>query len=199
MEKFLKTNDVAKICHVTQGTVIRWIKEGKLSASSTAGGHNLIPAGDLVKFLKDLRLPIPSELTQDESPRVLIVDDEPQVRNMIRWMIERHFPEVKIEEAHEGFIAGWKVHSFNPHLVLLDIMMPGLDGFHICEFIRQFPELKKTKIIVISAFMDPEVEKKMISLGADDFLTKPFELDVLKKKIFSQLNGVVKGASHEAA
>lgn len=187
MEKLLRTQEVAKMCQVAQGTVIRWIREGRLPASSTAGGHNRVRPEDLIKLLRNLRIPMPPELVADQNVRILIVDDEPEVRNMVRWTIEQNFKDVQIEEAKEGFIAGWKTHSFRPNLVVLDLMLPGLDGFGVCEFIRQFPELKETKIIAISALIDPEVEEKILALGANDFLTKPFELDVLKEKIAAQL------------
>ena len=118
---------------------------------------------------------------------------------MIRWKISEDFPEAEVEEAGEGFLAGWKANSFRPHLVILDLMLPGLDGFHVCEFIRQFPELKDVKIIAISALMDPDAAKKILELGANDFLVKPFDLDVLKKKIFFQLSGRQKGKSDAAA
>ena len=193
MEKLLRTQEVAKICQVAQGTVIRWIKEGKLAASSTAGGHNRIRLKDLVELLRNLRLPIPSELSEGEKARILIVDDETEVRNMIRWMLEQDFQDIVVEEAKEGFVAGWKTHSFRPDLVVLDLMMPGLDGFHVCEFIRQFPELKHTKIIAISALNDPEIKEKFLKLGANDFLAKPFDLDLLKEKIRNLLGDTKRG------
>ena len=188
MEKLIKTQEVAKICRVAQGTVIRWINEGRLPASSTAGGHNRVRLNDLVIFLKSLNLPIPAELSAEDKKRVLIVDDEKEVRNMVRWMLEQDFKNILIEEADEGFVAGWKTHSFRPDLVVLDLMLPGLNGYHVCEFIRKFPELKQTKIIAISALNDPEVEKNFLALGANEFMIKPFDLDVLKKKILVLLN-----------
>ena len=188
MEKLIKTQEVAKICRVAQGTVIRWIKEGRLPASTTAGGHNRVRLNDLVVFLRNLNLPVPAELSAEDKKRILIVDDEKEVRNMIRWMLEQDFKDTLIEEAEEGFVAGWKTHSFRPDLVVLDLMLPGLDGYHVCEFIRQFPELKQTKIIAISALNDPEVAKKFLALGANEFMVKPFDLDVLKKKIRVLLN-----------
>lgn len=188
MEKLLRTQEVAKICQVAQGTVIRWIKEGRLPASSTAGGHNRIRLNDLAALLKNLNLPIPQELASNDKVRILIVDDETEIRKMIRWMLEQDFQNIAIEEAEEGFIAGWQTHSFKPDLVVLDLMLPGLDGYHICEFIRRFPELKNTKIIATSALNDPDVEKKFLALGANEFLVKPLDLDVLKKKIRVFLN-----------
>ncbi len=192
MEKFFKTYEAAKICQVAQGTVIRWIKEGKLPSAATAGGHNRIQAKDLVELLQKLHLPIPAELSSglslNEKVRILIVDDEQEVRKMIRWKIAEDFPEAEVEEAEDGFLAGWKANAFRPHLVILDLMLPGLDGYHVCEFIRMVSELKDTKIIAMSALLDPEAAKKILDLGANDFMVKPFDLDVLKKKIFFQLS-----------
>jgi excisionase family DNA binding protein len=115
MERLLRTQEVAKICQVAQGTVIRWIKEGRLPAAETAGGHNRIRLSELVQFLKNLRLPIPEALSQDmDKKRILIVDDEPEIRKMIRWAVERDFRNILIEEAAGGFVAGWKAHSLVP-------------------------------------------------------------------------------------
>lgn len=183
MEKFFGTQEIAKICQVAQGTVIRWIKEGKLPAAVTAGGHHRISPDDLLKFLKELRLPIPEALQKTRQKRVLIVDDEKAVRGLIRWVIEQNFPGVLIEEAEEGFVAGWKIHEFFPDLIILDLLLPGLDGFRVCEFVRSFPQFKESRIIAISALMDVEVERKFRALGADDVLVKPFDPEKLKEKI----------------
>lgn len=188
MEKLFGTQEIAKMCQVAQGTVIRWIKEGKLPASSTAGGHNRVRSKDLLQFLTDLRLPIPVELRKSEQKRILIVDDEINLRNLVRWVIEQNFSNILIEEAEEGFIAGWKAHDFLPDLVILDLMLPGMDGFRVCQFIRSFPQFQNVKIIAISAIMDGEIEKKFKDYGAQDVLAKPFDPDILKEKICKHLN-----------
>ena len=187
MEKFFGTQEISKMCQVAQGTVIRWIKEGKLPAASTAGGHNRIRSADLIQFLKNLNMPIPGELQKSNQKRVLIVDDEKELRGLVRWTLEQNFSDILIEEAEEGFVAGWKAHEFLPDLVILDLMLPGLDGFRVCEFIRRFSQFKDVKIIAISALMDSEIEKKFKALGAQDVLAKPFDPDVLKEKISKHL------------
>jgi excisionase family DNA binding protein len=185
MDKFYTTFEAAKMCHVSPSSLIRWIREGKLPAANTAGGHHRVSASDLVQLLKSLRMPIPLELqtTETEQLRVLIVDDEIGMRQMIRWVLEQNFKDVVVEEAQEGFIAGWKAHSLKPHLVILDLMLPGMDGFHVCQFIRSFTELKDTKIISISALQDPEVRSRILTMGADEFLVKPFDVELLREKI----------------
>ena len=192
MKSFFKTSEVAKMCHVTTGSVIRWVREGKLAASVTAGGHNRVPAEEVVKLLKFLRMPAPPELKSSGGVRrppakVLIVDDELGMRQLIRSVIEENFPAVQIEEAPEGFIAGWKTHSFCPDLVILDLLLPGIDGFRVCQLIRSFPESARMRILAITGMAESDVEQKILKLGADDFLAKPLDLDALKEKIAKHL------------
>lgn len=197
MDKYFGTYEAAKLCQVSPGSLIRWIKEGKLAASVTPGGHHRIAAKELIQLLKHSRMPVPPELEDQSRIRILIVDDEPEVRGLIRWMLERQEGNLLIEEAHDGFGAGWKARDFRPDLVILDLMMPNLDGFYVCKTIRDSADLKGTKIIVITALLDEAVRDKILSLGADDFLYKPFEIDQLKEKVMAHLyNG--KGGSEDA-
>lgn len=189
MDKYLGTFEVARLCRVSPGSVIRWVKEGKLQASMTGGGHHRIDVQDLIEFLKKLRLPVPPELQLFERKvTVLIVDDEPEVRTMIHWMVRQNFPEAIIEEAPDGFMAGWKVRELNPQLVTLDMRMPGINGLEVCRFMRSLPQLKDTKILGVSAYFDPETRQNFLNAGADDFLSKPFKESDLKEKILTFLN-----------
>ncbi|MBI4970877.1 MAG: response regulator [Candidatus Omnitrophica bacterium] len=183
MERYLGTFEVAKFCHVSPGSVFRWIKEGKLQASLTAGGHHRVEVKDLIVFLKTLRISVPAEFADQEKPRMLIVDDEEEFSHMIRWNLEEEFSDILIEETRDGFHAGWQIHEFRPHLVILDLMMPGLDGFHVLEFVRAHSEFSGTKIIAMSALLAPEVKKRVLDLGANDYVGKPFDLEELKERV----------------
>jgi CheY-like chemotaxis protein len=196
MEKFYTTFDVARICRVSPGSVIRWIKDGKLQASCTAGGHHRVNTQDLIKFLKTLRIPIPPELTEErQALRILVVDDEPGMRQLFRWVVNTHWPEVLVEEAEEGFSAGWKAHGMRPDLVFLDVMIPGMDGFRVCQFIRNFPELKDTHIIAMTALQSSEIKEKMMNSGANDFIIKPFDVDTIQGKIAPYAGGKSKDSN----
>jgi excisionase family DNA binding protein len=196
MEKFFSTFEVARMCYVSPGSVIRWIHEGKLEAGLTAGGHHRVPAEAVLQLLESLRMPIPLELqelsrveTQNRKHTLtlLIVDDEPGMRQMIHSVLEQQFRGVRIEEAADGFHAGWKAHQLRPDLVILDIMLPGLNGYRVCELIRKFPEMSHTKIIAMTGVPDPEAQAKILKLGADGFIAKPFDVDALKEMIVNQL------------
>lgn len=193
MEKFFGTFEVAKMCYVSPGSVIRWIHEGKLAAAKTAGGHHRIKRDDLIQFLEGLKLPVPEALKEEKlsSPagklKVLIVDDEAPVRQMLSSFFKKYFPELEVDEACDGFQAGWKARETHPDLVMLDLMLPGVDGFQICRLIRNLPALQTTRIIAITALTDAASREKILSLGANDFLKKPFDTKLLKEKISGQL------------
>ena len=179
MKKYFSTHEVAKMCHVTPGSVIRWIHEGKLKAALTAGGHHRLQAEDIRNLLKSLRMPFPADLETEGKIKVLIVDDEQQVRQLLRAYIHKKFPRMEVDEAADGFIAGTKLNEEVPHLVILDIHLPGLNGFQVCEYIRKNPSLKSVVIIAISGVEEEGIHEKALKAGANDFLAKPFSMDML--------------------
>ena len=97
-EKYLTTFETAKICHASPGSVVRWIREGKLPASITAGGHHRVRLSDLVEFLRKLRMPIPEGLEESGSRRFLRVSSSPERLKQIQKILKRRFPDVVIEE-----------------------------------------------------------------------------------------------------
>lgn len=97
-EKFLTTFETAKMCHASPGSVVRWIREGKLPAAVTAGGHHRIRLSDLVGFLKKCRMPIPAELVEPGRHRFLRVSSSPERLKQIHKILKRRFPDAVIEE-----------------------------------------------------------------------------------------------------
>ena len=187
MKKFLSPSEIAKICGVTTGSVIRWIREGKLTSAQTAGGHYRLEVQDVVKLLETLRMPIPAELkdgvpsgiqTVNSQTKVLIVDDELGLRQLIRSILEEHFPHLQVSEAGDGFAAGWKAHGLHPHLVILDLRLPGVDGFKVCQLIRSFPDSKHTRVIAMTGYAGDDAEQKIRDLFT--YLLEPMGLEVTR-------------------
>ncbi len=105
-------------------------------------------------------------------PKILIVDDEPNIVVPLQFLMEQNSYHVTVASTGEEAINAVQQHK--PDLILLDIMLPGLDGFEICQIVRENPECRNTKIIFITAMgRDMDIAKGM-ALGADDFITKPF-------------------------
>lgn len=111
MEKLYSTFEVARICRVSPGSVNRWIKEGKLPASITAGGHHRVRHHELLSFLKSLRMDIPEDLLQSGIVKIVLVDPDPKARQMIKKTIMKFWPDAKIEETPDDASSGWKIQA----------------------------------------------------------------------------------------
>lgn len=118
--------------------------------------------------------------------KVLIVDDEPKNLRIIAEILEEY---LDYETAANGEEALTKVESFLPDLILLDIMMPGIDGYEVCKRIRESDHFKSVKIILVSGKAMIEERLKGYEVGADDYMTKPFEHEELlaKTKVYLRL------------
>ena len=108
---------------------------------------------------------------------ILIVDDEDMIRSLLRLTLVRAGYEVTEAETGEEAIS--IVREQKPDLVLLDVMMPGIDGFAVCEQIRQDPAVGDIPIIMLSARKDPRSRQESRRAGATDYLTKPWVTDEL--------------------
>jgi len=177
------TYEISKICGVSMPTIIGWIKQDKLKAFKTVGGHRRVKKEDLLDFLRKHEIPVPMELIRDDSWKILVVDDDTDLVNFmvkaINEMEEKH--EVKI--SMDGFDAGKQVQAFKPHLVILDLMLPGVNGFEVCKNIRGDKSTKDIRILAITGYDTEENKRRIFECGADMYLTKPFAAGDLKEKI----------------
>ena len=179
----LTTGEIAKYCHVTHRGVLKWVTSGKLKGYRTPGKHSRVSVEDFIEFLKAYNMPIPKELHPASLlTRVLIVDDDRGIVYSLRrlLMMENKY---NMETAFDGFEAGRKFAAFQPHLIILDIHMPALNGFQVYANIRNDPANKNVKVLIISGVTDPKEIQKIMDLRADGFLQKPFSNENLKEKM----------------
>jgi len=104
--------------------------------------------------------------------KILIVDDEPNIVIPLQFLMEQNGYNTLVAQSGEEALE--MISKEKPDLVLLDIMLPGVDGFEVCEIVRLNPEWRNTKIIFLTAKgRDVDIAKGMV-LGADEYITKPF-------------------------
>ncbi len=149
----------------------RWVVSGKIKSHSTAGGHHRILPEDLKKWLSDNEIPVEIEEIEKKKIKILIVDDEVSIQNYLKKVLSGIF--VDIELASSGFEAGKMLIQFQPDLIILDLFMPNMDGFEVCEMVKKDPSFRKTKILILSGHGTKENREKAMLLGADAFLSKP--------------------------
>jgi CheY-like chemotaxis protein len=112
---------------------------------------------------------------------VLVVDDEPQVVWMLRFSLEAEGYQTL--SARDGAAALAEIREHRPRLMLLDVMMPIMDGWTVLEHLQAMPEGERPKVIVVSARASLRDKAKAIELGADAFVAKPFSVDDLLEKL----------------
>ncbi|MCA9428243.1 MAG: response regulator [Candidatus Omnitrophica bacterium] len=175
---------MAHYCTVRVETVTRWVREESLHAHTTAGGRYRIPIDEAIRFMREHGIPIPDELLEgQESRRVLVVDDEPDILRNVTEMLQ-HFPHpLDIRTENDGIAACIAMGSFRPHLLILDLKMPKMDGYAVIEKVRSDPNTKDTNILVATGYGSPENVDRAISAGADSYITKPFHMEQLLEKV----------------
>lgn len=184
MGKNLSTFAIAEMLQVDPGSVANWIDQDILKAHRTPGGHRRVAINDLLDFLRRHKMPIPKEL-QTAPMRVLVVDDEPALAQMVGRAIRQACPNVEVYEANDGFNAGTMVTTLKPQMVILDLRMPGMDGYEICKVIKAQPAMEQTQILAMTAYPSPDSEQRIIACGARRCLSKPLDLDVLIQEVQS--------------
>ncbi len=176
----LTISQAARYCAVDRVTMWRWIKQGKIRASVTLGGHHRIRKADLESFVFERGM---FPLTDHPSPakRILVVDDDPSVQGMLRKMLSACNYET--EAASDGFEAGIKIAKFKPGLVILDLFMPGMDGFEVCKRIKEDPDTSRVKVLILTGYDSDENRDRVMRAGADGYMTKPAEKDTLLRQV----------------
>jgi excisionase family DNA binding protein len=183
MEDVLTVFKAGQHCKVSPKTIINWIESGHIKAYKTVGGHRRINRTDLIAFMQKQGIPIPNEEPTEGKKKILVVDDDPIIVETIVQALEEDEFDYDVISASDGFEAGLQVNHFAPNLLILDIMMPDIKGYEVCKKIKENPETRDTKIIVLSAYLDEDKFKKMKKNGADACFSKPFPLPQLKEEV----------------
>jgi len=179
------TGEVAEICHVSQQTIIRCFDSGKLQGFRVPGSRfRRIPRDSLVEFMKDNDVPL--DLLESGRKRVLIVDDDVAIVDMLQDVLA-HDGRFEVKATKTGYEAGILTQSFNPDLILLDYLLPDINGNVVCRTIRENPAFKGVKIIFVSGVVNPDEVEELRKIGADDFIKKPFNVEKLIERMVELL------------
>ena len=188
MKEVYTTGKAAEICKVSQQTIIRCFDSGRLEGFRVPGSKfRRIPRTSLVKFMKENNIPLDNLDTGRR--KVLVVDDDVEIIELISDVLSRD-GRFDIKTASSGYEAGMQTEVFRPDLVLLDYMLPDINGNIVCQTIKKNPDYENTKIIIVSGVIKQEEIDEMLRSGAEDFIKKPFSINELIGKITNTLQMV---------
>lgn len=178
------TGEAAETCKVSQQTIIRCFDAGRLRGFRVPGSRfRRIPREELIRFMRENN--IPTDPLEGGHKRILVVDDDDQIVELFVDVLSRD-GRFDVKTAGSGYDAGLLTEQFRPDLILLDYMLPDINGNLVCQTIRRNPELAATKIIIVSGVVKQEEIDQLMNAGADDFVKKPFNIDRLLTRM-SQL------------
>jgi excisionase family DNA binding protein len=175
------TGEVAEICNLSQQTIIRCFDSGRLRGYRVPGSRfRRIPRDALVQFMKEHNIPL--DQLELGKTRVLVVDDDPAIIEMLVELLERD-GRFEVQTAATGFDAGLRTREFRPDVLVLDYMLPDINGNAVCRSIRSDESLRDVRIIIVSGVVDRDQVAKLLADGADDFIQKPFSIEQLVNRI----------------
>ena len=175
------TGEAAKICKVSQQTIIRCFDSGQLKGFRVPGSRfRRIPRDQLFAFMKDNG--IPTDALESGKRKILIVDDDEGLVELISDVFERD-GRFDVRTTNNGFDAGMLVKEFRPDIVVLDVMLPDINGKEVCQRVRSDKALDDVRIICISGMVEQNKVADLKAAGANDFMQKPFSVEKLVERV----------------
>jgi excisionase family DNA binding protein len=177
MKTVFTTGEAAKICKVSQQTIIRCFDSGQLKGFRVPGSRfRRIPRELLYSFMRENG--IPTDALDSGKRKILVVDDDEDLVELICDALDRD-GRFDIRSVNNGFGAGMLIKEFRPDLIVLDVMLPDINGKEVCQLVRGDKSMDNVRVICISGMVETNKIQELRDAGSDEFLKKPFDVDVL--------------------
>jgi len=186
-EKTFTTFQIADICNVRPTTVIKWANQARIKAYTTPGGHRRITESDLMAFLRKYNIPIPEDLAAGNRKKILIVEDEAVVAQLLIRAFQKESKEVTVQWTRDGVEGLLAVGQSTPALVILDVEMPLVDGARVLATLRSDPKTKDIKTIGMTGKRLDDEKLRYMHAHTDGFFFKPFKTMDMVAKAFELL------------
>jgi two-component system OmpR family response regulator len=185
-KRVFSTGEAAAICKISQQTIIRCFDSGRLDGFRVPGSKfRRIPRESMIKFMRENDIPL--DLLEEAGRRkVLVVDDDPEIVELMVDVLERD-GRFEVRTANSGYDAGVLTQEFRPELMILDYMLPDVNGNVVCKTIRQNQAFENMRIIIVSGVIKQDEIDLLMKVGADAFLKKPFSIDDLVNEMVELL------------
>ena len=182
-ERLLTSHEVGALLQVNPSSVNKWVKEGRITAFRTPGGHRRIRARDLVEFLDGHEMPVPSRLLAASRRRLIAVDADSASLKALERTLRPHADRIQLLPASSAIDALVQVGLFRPHVILLDGSMDEIDAVEVCKRIKANPETRGITVLITAAHPTPSLENKAEQAGASRILKKPVDLQTLLSEL----------------
>ena len=185
MKELFTTGDAADICNLSQQTIIRCFDSGRLDGFRIPGSRfRRIPRESLMKFMKDNGIPLDN--MRSGKKKILLVDDDPEIIELIKDVLVMD-GRFEVRTAGTGYEAGMTTQQFKPDLIILDYMLPDINGNTVCKTIKSTSGFEQTKVIIVSGVINDDEISDLLDAGAEKFIRKPFDISALVENVVTIL------------
>jgi len=186
MKDVLTTGEVARLCGVAPRTVSKWFDSGQLRGFKIPGSRDRrIPRDSLVRFMRAHGIPLKG--LDGATTRVLIVDSDYDQADAVRAALRRRF-DYEVQVGTGVFEAGLMAREFCPHVIFLDVTLPGLNAESMRQALKGNPELVATRVVAVVPASSNGLGEALLKKGFDDYLSRPFSLADLVRVIEEATN-----------
>ncbi|MAJ47686.1 MAG: regulator [Planctomycetes bacterium TMED75] len=174
------TGEAALLCGVSQQTIIRCFDSGKLNGFRVPGSRfRRIPRLELIAFMNANGIPV--DALADSKRRILVVDDDESILRLVTEILSVD-ERIEVTTASNGYDAGILTERIRPDLLLLDYMLPDINGNVVCRRLKENPETSDIQIVIVSGAVDRMEINSLLAQGASAFIQKPFDpADLLQR------------------
>ena len=177
MKTTFTTGEAAEICKVSQQTIIRCFDNGRLGGFRVPGSRfRRITRDGLIAFMRDNG--IPTDGLTGGKKKILVVDDDPEIVELFTDVLRR-YDRYLVRTAGTGYEAGIITQEFVPDVIILDYLLPDINGNVVCQTIHKNPAFAHIKIVIVSGVVNQDEINDLLAAGADEFVKKPFNIDKL--------------------
>ncbi len=179
------TGEAADVCKISQQTIIRCFDSNRLKGFRVPGSRfRRIPRDELIRFMRQNNIPV--DPLEGGHKRILVVDDDETIIELFRDVLGTD-ERFKVKTAATGYDAGILTEQFKPDLLILDYILPDINGNVVCQTVRQNPELANMKVMIVSGVVNRDEIQGLLEAGADDFIKKPFNIEQLLDRVHKLL------------
>lgn len=172
-KEYLTPQEVAELLKVSPVTVRQWAQKGGLKAFTTPGGHRRFHKNDVLSFAANRGV----RASSNKGRKLLIVDDDVLLAGFLHEVFKNTEEAYDVKVVHDGFTAGTFIQSFLPDVILLDIMMPGVNGIQVCHFLKQNASTAHIRVVAMTGYPTQELMNEILDAGADMCLQKPLKVN----------------------
>lgn len=186
MKKYITTGKASRMCGVGINTMKRWIQKGELKCVITPGGHWRIAEDEFQHFMDKLR----ADRFKPAAPcKVLLIEDDPGMCSLIEGAFELASYETTFDCAHDGYSGLMKIGAMQPDLIVLDIMLPEINGLELMQRVRTSEISRDARILVITGAGDRRLVKRALDKAKPDAVfLKPFDIEQLISTAYALLS-----------